>query len=441
MERINEVLSGIIVPIFLSVYAIFFFIKLRGRPLNSPRTVLSQLFKRGDGGGVSPVKAVIFALAGTLGVGNIVGVASAIALGGAGAVFWMWVSALLAMILKYAEVVLAMLHRRRVAGELHGGAMYYMTDHFISRGKSVLGSVFPFIFTVLCLCNGFTMGCIIQSNAISQSIGAVWEVDKVIVGAVLAGLCIAVFFFNGKRVFSLCEGLVPFVSILYVGMCVIVIALSFERVPEVLSSILHGAFDFEAVGGGVLGFFASKALRYGTIRGLFSNEAGCGTSPIAHAKSSSESAAEQGFLGIAEVFIDTVVVCSMTAFVVLLHFDAASAHISNPIMMVFASFDQALGGFASMPLAFCVFLFAFATVICWGYYGEECVYFVNRSTVAKRAYYAMYVALVFFGSFMTLDAVWEIADFAVGGMTVMNLYILGKMSREIAAETRGYFGR
>ena len=441
MAGVNEILSGAVVPLFLAVYAIYFYIKMKGRPMTKPRTVFRQLLKKGDGQGVSPIKAVIFALAGTLGVGNIVGVASAIALGGAGAVFWMWVSALLAMILKYAEVVLAMLHRKRALGEMHGGAMYYMEDHFNSRRKPLLAVVFPLVFTVLCLCNGFTMGCIIQSNAISESFDEVFGIDKVMVGVLIGVLCIVVFFLNGKRIFGLCERLVPLVSLLYVGMCLWVICLSYEKLPEVFTDIIKGAFDFSAMGGGVFGFLTSRALRYGTIRGLFSNEAGCGTSPIAHAKSSASSAPEQGFLGIAEVFIDTIVVCSMTALVILLNFEAATAYGGNPILMVFAAFEHSLGSVCRVPLAVSVFLFAFATIVCWGYYGEECVCFLNKSLILKKVYYIFYVLFVFFGSFISLDAVWEIADFAVGGMTVMNLYILGKMSREIADETRGYFGR
>ncbi len=441
MANLNEILSGAVVPVFLTAYAVYFYIKMKGRPMTKPRTVFKQLFKKGDGQGVSPIKAVIFALAGTLGVGNIVGVASAIALGGAGAVFWMWVSALLAMVLKYAEVVLAMLHRRRISGEPHGGAMYYMEEHFKSRRKPLLAILYPLIFTALCLCNGFTMGCIIQSNAIAESLGEVCGADGVTVGLIIGALCIVVFFFNGKRIFSLCERLVPLVSLLYVGMCLWVICLSYERLPDVFGRIIEGAFDFSAVGGGVFGFFASRALRYGTIRGLFSNEAGCGTSPIAHAKSSASSAVEQGFLGIAEVFIDTIVVCSMTAFVILLNFEAASVYGGNPILMVFASFEYSLGEVSKLPLAISIFLFAFATIVCWGYYGEECIRFLSKKTVIKKAYYACYVLFVVLGSFIVLDTVWEIADFAVGGMTVMNLYILGKMSREIADETRGYFER
>lgn len=439
MEQINKFLSGAIVPFFLLLGAVFFLIKLRGRPLVAPKLMLEGMFKKKVAGGTSPIRAVIFALAGTLGVGNIVGVASAIALGGAGAVFWMWVSASLAAILKYGEVVLGVLHRRKRNGENFGGAMYYMKDFFFSCKKYTLGTIFSFAFVVLCLVNGFTMGCIIQSNAISQSLKATFEMDNIVVGAGLAILAVFVFFFNGKRIFALCEKLVPFVSALYIIMSLAVIIKSYEYLPTVFLEIFEGAFSFESAVAGGVGFLISAALRYGTIRGLFSNEAGCGTSPIAHATSNTDSACEQGFLGIFEVFIDTIVVCTMTALVILLHKGAAFEYSTNPIMMVLAAFSAVLGDASKILFSFSVFLFAFATIICWGYYGKECIYFISRNKALEKLYYSFYIVCIFVGSFISLDFVWEVADFAVGAMTVMNLFVLCCMHKEIQKETDIYF--
>ncbi len=439
MEIINKYLSGTLVPIALFSCSCFFFIILRGRPIINPRIILKSVFRRRKGNGTSPVRAVIFALAGTLGVGNIVGVASAIALGGAGAVFWMWVSAFFAMILKYGEVVLAVLHRRSKNGENYGGATYYMTDYFNLRKKNFTGVIYSFFFAALCLANGFTMGSIIQSNAIAQSFEASFEISPVWVGGMLAILCIIVFLFNGKRVFSLCEKLVPFVSALYILMCVAVIFRSCDKVPSVVAEIFEGAFSVSAIGGGGLGFLISSALRYGTIRGLFSNEAGCGTSPIAHATADTDSPCEQGFLGIIEVFIDTVIVCTLTAFVILLNKDVVFSFTDNPMLMVYSAFLVSLGDISGVLLSVSVFLFAFATIVCWGYYGKECIYFVSRNSSKEKAYYAIYIFTVFIGSYISLDAVWQIADFAVGVMTLMNLFVLGKMSGEIRDETYKYF--
>lgn len=439
MEIINSYLSGTLVPIALLIYSVFFFIKLKGHPLKNPIIVLRSIFKKHSTSGVSPIKAVIFALAGTLGVGNIVGVASAIALGGAGAVFWMWISAFLAMILKYSEVVLAMLHRRTRSGASYGGAMYYMKDYFYSHKKNVLGTVYTFVFCALSLLNGFTMGSIIQSNAIAESFQTAINIKPMLIGVIIAVLSVIVFFFNGKKIFSLCEKLVPFVSVLYIGMSLVSIIGSYEKIPDVFTEIIDGAFSVSAVSGGGMGFLVSKALRYGTIRGLFSNEAGCGTAPTAHATSNSDSCCEQGFLGIIEVFIDTIIVCTVTAFVILINIDSAFLFADNPMIMVFAAFNVSLGKTSGILLSISVFLFAFATVICWGYYGKECIYFVSTNKAIEKAYFCVYIFTVFIGSFIQLGSVWQLADLAVGLMTLMNLYILGRMNKEIKNETLDYF--
>ena len=438
MEIINKYLSGTLVPISLLICSVFFFIKLRGHPMLNPIMIMKTLFKKKKGGGTSPIRAVIFALAGTLGVGNIVGVASAIALGGAGAVFWMWVSAFLAMILKYSEVVLAVLHRRVRGDENYGGAMYYMKDFFASCKKSFWGTVYSFVFTALCLVNGFTMGSMIQANAIAQSFGTSFGMSPIVVGIILSILCVIVFLFNGKKVFSLCEKLVPFVSILYLCMSLTVIILNVDKVPNVFCEIFDSAFSLSAIGAGGTGFLISKALRYGTIRGLFSNEAGCGTAPIAHATSNTDEPCEQGFLGIVEVFIDTIIVCTLTSLVILLNKEVAFNFLENPMLMVLFAFSSFLGNSSATLLSISVFLFAFATIICWGYYGKECIYFMSKNAKLEKAYYVFYIFSVFLGSYIALDKVWELADFAVGTMTIMNLFILIKMNREIVNEMTLY---
>ena len=439
MEIINKYLSGTIVPLALFFYSVFFLIKFHGRPIINPILIVKSLFKKKSENGISPIKAVIFALAGTLGVGNILGVASAIALGGAGAVFWMWVSAFLAMILKYSEVVLAVLHRRIRNGENYGGAMYYMKDFFDSNKKKFLGVIYTFVFTALCLLNGFTMGSIIQSNAIAKSFETISLINPILVGIILAVLSVIVFLFNGKKVFSLCERLVPFVSVLYLIMSFVVIIKNHGKIPNVFEEIFKDAFSITAISGGGVGFLISDALRYGTIRGLFSNEAGCGTSPIAHATSNTDSHCEQGFLGIIEVFIDTIIVCTLTALVILLNKESAFEFIQEPMLMVFSAFSVSLGNISSVLLSVSVFLFAFATIICWGYYGKECLYFVNKNKKSEKMYYLTYIFAVFVGAFIGLDFIWQLADFAIATMTLMNLFVLGKMNKEIIDETFIYF--
>lgn len=439
MEIINSYLSGSLVPIALTLYAIFFLMKLRVAPIIHFKSMLKGIQKNKHNGGSSAIRAVIFALAGTLGVGNIVGVASAIVLGGAGSVFWMWVSAFLAMILKYSEVVLAILHRRLRAGEYYGGAMYYMLDFFTSCKKKGIGYVYTLIFVFLCLCNGISMGCMIQSNAIIESSSAVLPVSKITIGIALCIISIIVFLFNGKKIFSLCEKLVPLVSILYILMSGIVIFLNSDKLIPVLNDIIYDAFTFESAGAGFVGFLVSRSLRFGTIRGLFSNEAGCGTAPIAHATSNTDCPSEQGFLGIVEVFVDTIVVCTMTAFVILTNKEVAFLYADNPIMVVFSSFEVTFGQVGNVLLCISIFLFALATIICWGYYGKECIYFIVKNKSIEKIYYIVYTLFILGGAILPIDFMWEIADFAVGSMTVMNLIILGFMSPEIEAETNKYF--
>lgn len=437
MDSINFYLSGVFVPVALLIASVFFLVRLKGKPLTKILTLMREIFKKKNGNDTSSIRAVIFALAGTLGVGNIVGVASAIALGGAGAVFWMWISAILAMILKYSEVVLAVKHRRTRKSERFGGAMYYMTDLFAYMRKPFLGRIFTGIFVVLCLLNGFTMGGMIQSNSVAEAFEATLGVSKICVAFVIIVILCIVFFANGKKVFSLCGRLVPFVSILYTVLCLAVIINSYDRIPAIMSDIIDDAFSFAAIGGGALGFMTSRALRYGTIRGLFSNEAGCGTSPMAHATSSTDSPCEQGFLGIFEVFVDTILVCTMTAFVILIN--AKSLSCANPILTVLTAFEISFGRVSGVLLTVSLFLFALATIICWGYYGKECIYFISKSQTSQNVYFVAYILFVGLGCCISPDAAWQVADFAIGLMTPMNLITLVFMSDEIARETEMYF--
>ena len=335
--------------------------------------------------------------------------------------------------------MLAVLHRRTRNGENHGGAMYYMKDFFESKKKTFGGIIYTFIFTALCLVNGFTMGAIIQSNAIAKSFETTTKMDAVFIGIILAILSVIVFIFNGKKVFSLCEKLVPLVSILYIAMSLIVIFKSYERVPKVFAEILKDAFTISSISGGGVGFLISNALRYGTIRGLFSNEAGCGTSPIAHSTSNTNSSCEQGFLGVIEVFIDTIIICTITALVILLNKDISFEFINEPMQMVLMAFSSSLGNISGILLTISIFLFAFATIICWGYYGKECIYFVSKNKSAENIFYFVYIITVFIGAFIKLDFIWQLGDFAIGMMTLLNLFILGKMSNEVRKETFMYY--
>ena len=295
-------------PLMLLAAGVFFCFYLKCFFVRHPIKILSSMIKRESGEGLSPFRAVSLALAGTLGVGNIAGVASSIAIGGYGSVFWMWVSALVAMVLKYAEIVLAIGHRRYDAqsGEYHGGASYYISDFFSSRGKHFAGKALGGIFAVLCIVNSISMGCMIQSNAVSSSFAGVMSVREWIVGAALGVLCILVITGNAKWIGGFCEKTVPLMTVGYILLSVAVIATRWDSVPDAFGLIFGEAFEMSSAAGGVFGFMVSRQLKSGTMRGLMSNEAGCGTAPTAHAAANTTSAAKQGFWGIFEVFVDTM---------------------------------------------------------------------------------------------------------------------------------------
>ena len=289
------VLSGVLLPLLLMVAGGWFACRIGWRMLLHPRRVAAAA----SGGGKSALGALSVALAGTLGVGNIAGVATAILLGGAGAVFWMWASALLAMFLKYAEIVLAVRYRHFDAeGRPHGGAMYYIKESI--RGR--VGKGLAALFAVLCLGCAFTLGGVIQSSAATEAMVGVFRLPPLAVGLVMGSAAALILASGGHRIERACNLLVPFVCLLFTVAAVAVLILRREMLPAAFSAIFAGALQPSSAGAGAVGFLTSKSLRYGVARGLVSNEAGCGTAPIAHAAADAKSPAAQGVWGILEVF-------------------------------------------------------------------------------------------------------------------------------------------
>lgn len=439
MEMINQILSGVLVPLALVAFGLLFSVKLHGEPLRHSGQTLGRIFAEKGKGGRSQLGAVALALAGTLGVGNIVGVAGAIAAGGPGAVFWMWISALLAMVLKYGEVLLAVKHRRVRRGRRFGGAMYYMRDAFDSRGRAVLAGVFPTVFTVLCIINGFTMGGIIQADSASEAIAQALGVPKYLSAAAISIFALTVLLGGAEKIFSFCLKLVPLAAGVYMLMSFSVIIKSADGLGETFGDIVRDALTLRSAVSGVGGFVISKSLRYGTIRGLFSNEAGCGTSPMAHATADTDSPVKQGFLGVTEVFLDTVVFCTLTAFAVLLNREEALGAGEAPMLIVMRAFRADLGGIADVLVSGSVLLFALATVICWGYYGIECMRFLTGSEKYRGAYCVLYAAVIFVGSVFFSETAWEVSDLVIGLMTLMNLSTMYLLRNEIVEETKKYY--
>ena len=439
LDFINTYLFGIATPVALMAAGLFFTVRLRAFHLTHPRLMWRTLTARDSTGGTSPLSALALALAGTLGVGNIVGVASAIYLGGVGSIFWMWVSALAAMLLKYAETVLALRHRKLDgAGEYHGGAMYYIKEAFRSWGKPAAGAVIAAIFALLCIVNALSMGCVIQINAVSRALSGVWGIGTAFTGGALAVVTVAVIASGRDGITRLTGKLVPLMTGVYVVMSLAVMILRRECLPGVFAAIFEDAFDFRGAAGGVLGFALSRGVRYGTMRGLMSNEGGCGTAPIAHSGSSAKEAARQGIWGIFEVFVDTIVLCTMTAVVIIISLDEAMIYGADPIMMTLRAYSAVLGGWSEYVMGVMVLFFGFATVICWAHYGMECVGYLSRRRGWRRAFIAAYGVAVLLGAVVAPDAVWSVADFALGAMTIINLAVICRMSGEVKMETESY---
>lgn len=413
--------SGLTIAVFLCGTVLFWRL---GRCMKS-KMLISALKK--SGGDISPARAMCIALAGTLGVGNISGVASAIAIGGAGAVFWMWISSLFAMFIKYAETVLALGHRRLSNGR-HGGAYFYMSD-MGAKGSARL-------FALLCLASSLMLGSSIQSNSAAVCIESLLGTDRAVIGIFL---CIAVFLMISgglRRIADFVSVAIPVISIFYVLMSLYIIISNIGILPKIISEIFEAALGKRAFGGGILGFITSRAVSLGVTRGIVSNEAGCGTAPIAHSSSASTEPVVQGIFGMLEVFIDTGVLCSMTALSVLIAKEKGVALSSDGMATALAAFEAFIP-FSGIFMTVTVMVFVFATILCWFYYGSECLYFLCGRGI--KAYRYIYSAAVLLGAALPTEGLWGVSDLVVSLMTALNIFYIMKGLPELWRETDRYF--
>ncbi len=441
LEFFNNNIISLITPVMLLFFGAYFSFKLNFFYIRHPVLIIKSMCRREKKDGISPFRAVTLALAGTLGVGNIAGVASSIAIGGYGSVFWMWVSAILAMVLKYAEIVLAVAHRRfdEKSGEYHGGASYYIYDHFAEKGKKFAGKLFGGFFALLCIINAITMGCMIQSNAVSTSFEGVFRLSPALVGAVVAILCVIVISGSAKWISGFSEKTVPLMTIGYILLSCAVLVIKKDFIGDAFTMIFEDAFSFDSALGGSIGFLISKGMKAGVMRGLMSNEAGCGTAPTAHASAHTDSPARQGFWGLFEVFVDTILLCTLTSLVIIVaqpgSSDLISLYSSNPMMLAIKSYSAVLGSWADYYMTASVLLFAFATMVCWAHYGKESLLYLTKSKLALPLYIIIYSLFVFFGAISTPSFAWLLADLALGIMTIINLLVLFAMRNEVKDET------
>lgn len=373
---------------------------------------------------VSPLQAVSTALAGSVGTGNIVGVAVAVMLGGPGALFWMWVAAILGMMTSFAENVLAVKYKEKDKnGYYYGGPMFYMEKALDCKWLAM-------IFSVACIGVTFGMGNMIQSNSIANSIHDSLGISPLITGLITAAIAGIIVLGSIDRIIKVTDKLVPVMVGLYLIGGLLVILCNLDKLGEVMLRIIQSAFDFRPVGGSIVGCSAIGAMKYGISRGLFSNEAGLGSSPIVHATTDITVPAVQGMWGIFQVFIDTILVCSITGFCVLI--TGCDQTVKNPTTVTSTAFSSVLGNVGGVMVCIILIFFAFSTIIGWSYFGERCVsYLVGERHIGIYKLSVPFVIVI--GATMNLELLWEICDNLNVFMMVPNLLAILLLSKQVVA--------
>lgn len=410
------------------------------------KNTIGSIFKKQEAGkgAVTPFQAVTTALAATVGTGNIAGVAGAIALGGPGAVFWMWISALFGMCTKFAEVALAVQYRERNSkGDWVGGPMYYISKG-LGKNWAWLGAVFA-LFGMLA---SFGIGNMSQVNTIANSIsGTINEFTSVntaavnlIIGIIVALFCALVIIGGVKRIGQVTERLVPIMAVIYIVSALIVVFGNLDQLGPVLRSIFVGAFTPEGVVGGVAGVTISAAIKRGVGRGVFSNEAGLGSAPIAHAAADTDSPIRQACFGVFEVFADTIVICTLTALAILMSGTAINYGASAGAELTISAFATTFGAKAGgLIVSLGITLFATSTILSWCLYGSRCVEYLFKSTKAILPYQIIFCLIIIVGATQKLQLVWDISDTLNGLMALPNLVGLLALSPVVIKLCREYF--
>jgi alanine or glycine:cation symporter, AGCS family len=398
------------------------------------REVLGRIFEKGRGAGtVSPFQAVATALASTVGVGNIAGVATALSIGGPGALFWLWVSGLLGMATKFAEIVVA-LHYREAdeTGAMRGGAMYTLKTGF---GLPWLGSVFALLVSLA----AFGIGNMVQANSVADSLRATFGISPSLTGVVLAVVTAAVILGGIRRIGEVTEILVPAMAALYLGGGLVVLARYASHIPDAISLVFEGAFTGTAATGGFAGSTLMLALRYGVARGLFSNEAGLGSAPMVHAAAQTDHPVRQGLYGIFEVFVDTILVCTTTGLVILVT-DTWSTGATGAALAGQAFSIGLPGTWGNIVVTTSLLLFSFSTLIGWSYYGETGIVYLLGARAALP-YRLLWLVFIYLGAVGSLHLVWDIADTLNGLMALPNILTVLLSLGLVRRLTREFFAR
>ena len=412
---------------------VFFTIRLRGVQLRRFGEGFHRVFgnftlrgKKADDQGMSSFQALATAIAAQVGTGNITGCATALVSGGPGALFWVWVSAFFGMATIYAEAVLAQRYRTTVNGKVTGGPAYYIRAAF----KGTFGKVLAGVFSVLIILALGFMGNMVQSNSIGDAFHNAFGMSHLAVGIVVALIAAFIFLGGVQRIAAVTEKIVPIMAAFYIVGCVVILVMNYKTLPNAFTQIFVLAFNPQAMAGGVAGVTVQQAMRFGVARGLFSNEAGMGSTPHAHALAKVNHPREQGAVAILGVFIDTFVVLTLTGLVLI-----TSGLIPDGLTgtaLTQAAFSQAFGGFGPVFIAICMFFFAFSTIIGWYFFGQS-NFKALFGEKALPVYSVIVVVFILVGSTLKVDLVWAMADFFNGLMAVPNLLALLALSGVVAA--------
>lgn len=434
LKNATALLSGLFLPAVLFVSGLYFLFRI-GRYVFSPRFIVHSLFdteKRDKNSTRSPFSSLCLALAGTLGVGNISGVAAAIVAGGPGAVFWIWVSAIVSAVLKFSETVLAIHFRERDGdGNFSGGAHLYIK-------KGLNAPKVAIFFCIACIFTSFTMGSITQTKAAADGVFTALNISPVICGIVFFIIVLCLSFGGSDKISGFTLKLIPPLCLAYVILSLSVIFVFRDNIAYVTSAIFSEAFTPRAGVGGVIGFLSSPAMRYGITRGIMSNEAGCGTAPFAHARADTDSAVRQGVYGIIEVLCDTLLLCTLTAYVVLLSDSALNGGATE---IAINSFACALGEPVKVFLGISIFLFALGSVTGWSFYGQEAVKALGFGKGWLKAYGVFFSFFAAIGCVVPENTVWELADLLVSVMAVINITAVLMLSGTVIRLTVDYCGK
>lgn len=455
LTKIDDFVWGIPLIVMILAVGIFLTIRLKGLQITKLPMAIKHIIaneKSGDKGEVSSFGALCTALSATIGTGNIVGVATALVAGGPGAMFWMWLAALLGTATKYAECLLSVKYRVVAEdGHIIGGPFYYIEKGMGAKWKW-LGKLFAFFGVGVGL---FGIGTFTQVNGITSAVKNFFDPNSqhtvslfgmeyswaVVIAGVILTVCVALVIIGGlKRISKVAEVIVPFMAVLYVVAALVILICNITKIPAALALIIQSAFGLKAAAGGMLGAMI-VAMQKGIARGIFSNEAGLGSAPIAAAAAQVEEPAKQGLVSMMGTVIDTLVICTMTGLTIVItgawDMGLEGVEVTNRAFQIGLPFP---GWVSSFILMICLVFFAFTTILGWDYYSERCLeYLSNGNQKLVKGYRWVYILAIFIGPFMTVSAVWTIADIFNGLMAIPNLIAVVALSGVVVSETKKYF--